>query len=107
MKQPVILCRELNRGTVYFYVAVAGEEYYLFGQPYRTTVWKRYRTGVPLDEALDFGRCGQKPVLEKVAEKLPSFLRYVEKEYGVKLLRGKKKTRQNRREEEEEEITAA
>ena len=87
MKNPVIHCTQPIRGALYFFVVSEGERYYLFGQSFRPSLWNRYRFGVQLDDALDWDKCRHNPAGRKVCEKLFKALPYIEKEYGVVLLR--------------------
>lgn len=104
MKQATIYCRELNRGTLYFYVSMNGEEHYLFGQSFRLSLWNRYRYSVRLDDALDWGKC-RTFADRKVCEKLFKNIPYIEKEYGLVLLRKSRKS--SRRTVWEDDETAA
>jgi hypothetical protein len=99
MKQSVVYCTQPVRGKLYFRVASAGEDHYLFTQPFRLSLWNRYRFGVRLEDALDWSRCGT-PAGRKVCEKLFKWIRSIEKEYGIALLRkSRKPSRRTRRED--------
>lgn len=106
MKHAVIFCTQPVHGTLYFYVLSGREEHYLFGQSFRPSLWKRYRFGVLLDDALDRAKC--KPADRKICDKLFKALPYIEREYGVSLLRRNRKTsRRDRREDDEITDSAA
>ena len=80
----------------------ARPRHYLFSQPFRPSLWSRYRFGVLLDEALDWSKCRGLPAEDKVREKLFKSIPYIEKEYGIALLRrSKKASRRVRREMDE------
>ena len=100
MKQSVVFCTQPVHGTLYFYVLTGREEHYLFGQSFRPSLWKRYRYGVLLDDALDWAK-GRYPADRKVSEKLFKMIPYIEKEYGVSLLRKSRKPSRRRRREDE------
>ena len=100
MKQSVVFCTQPIHGTLYFYVLTGREEHYLFGQSFRPSLWKRYRYGVLLDSALDWSKCGFPPE-RKVREKLFKMIPYIEKEYGLSLLRKSEKSSRRRRREDE------
>lgn len=101
MKHPVVFCTQPVRGTLYFFVAQEGERYYLFGQPFRPSLWDRYRFGVRLDDALNWAK-GRLPADRKVCEKLFKSIPYIEKEYGLALLRKSRKASHRSRREDDE-----
>lgn len=83
---PFIFCKDTN-GKHSFYVNCEGEEYYLFTQKYKTGVEKFFGQGVPLSRALNKERGSRNEAVLKTMLKLPSHLRYIEKEYGCKIFR--------------------
>lgn len=97
MKHAVVRCTQPVRGTLHFFVSAAGEEHFLFSQGFRASLWDRYRFGVRLEEALDFGNYAAHPADRKLCEKLFRILPYIEKEYGVTLLRKSRSPRPRRR----------
>ena len=101
MKNPVIHCTQPIRGALYFFVVSEGERYYLFGQSFRPSLWNRYRFGVQLDDALDWAK-GRFPADRKVCEKLFKSIPYIEKAYGLALLRRSRKASQRSRWEDDE-----
>ena len=106
MKQSIVICTQPVRGTLYFYVKSSGEEHYLFGQTFRASLWNRYRFGVRLDDALDWGKC-RCPADRKVCEKLFKSISWIEKEYGLSLLRKSRKSPRRTAPEREEDESAA
>ena len=87
----MIYCESDKRGTLNFYIRNNGEDYFLFTQAFRVSVARYYRRGVTVDQALRLNQSKMRNhAMAKVAEKLPSYLRYLEREYSVRLLRGKK-----------------
>ena len=105
MKKSVIYCTQPVHGTLYFYVLAGREEHYLFGQSFRPSLWQRYRFGVLLDDALDRAKCT--PADRKICDRLFKMIPYIEKEYGVSVLRrsrlprSPKSSRRDRRKDEE------
>ena len=87
MSQIIIFCTEPVRGTLHFHVRARGEEHWLFRQGFNLSLWERYRGGVPLDDALDWEKSRHSFAGRKVCEKLFKALSYIEKEYGIVLLR--------------------
>jgi len=78
-----IYCRTAQKGTHSFYVSVMNKEYFLFSQDFRQGVQAYYENGVRLDEATDYSKAHNDSAIKRTMTKLPLFIRYVEKEYGV------------------------
>ena len=100
MKNPVIHCTQPVRGTLYFFITANGEMHYLFGQNFRDSLWKRYRFGIRLDEALDRSKWSH--VDQKICDKLFKVLPHVEREYSISLLRKKPKSSRHERRKDDE-----
>ena len=83
--QTKIICKVTEKGVQSFYVNVDGKEYFLFNQKYRSSVKKHFWKGLTINEINDYSNATSNAV-RRTLDKLPLYLRYVEKEYGVKLL---------------------
>jgi hypothetical protein len=81
-----IYCKTTAKDTQSFYLEHEGETHFLFSQEYRKSVKAYYGTGVSLNEALNNPRGGKDHALRKTMEKLPSYIKYIEKEYGFAVL---------------------
>ena len=81
-----VYCRTTERGIHTFYLNAGGEEYYLFRQNFRRSVSEYYRYGVMLDGALDKSKAKGNAALMHTMEKLPMYLRYIEREYDIRVL---------------------
>jgi hypothetical protein len=81
-----IYCRTTDAGVQSFYICHEGEVHYLFSQNYRRSVRDYYARGVSVERALSYSRAGENVALRKVTEKLPAYIRYIEKEYGIAVL---------------------
>lgn len=86
MIKTTIFCKVTGKGVHTFYLSANGSEYYLFSQNYRRGVNAYYRNGVSLDAAMDFGKSHHDTALEKTMQKLPTYVKYIEKEYGIAVL---------------------
>ena len=87
-----IYCKPTAKGVHSFYVRhTDGNDYYLFSQPYRQGVSSYFRNCVSLDNALDKGKARHDTAVLRTMEKLPMYLRYVEKEQGIKIFRKENK----------------
>ena len=79
-----IICKELKRGTLTFYTQVNGKDYYLFQQEFKKTVFDFFKKGVILDGVNDYSS-STSPVVRKTLDKLPTYVRYAEKEYDIEV----------------------
>ena len=82
-----IYCKTTDKGVHSFYLAQDREEYFLFHQNFRRGVKEYFGRGVSINEAFDFGRSHHNTALIHTMEKLPAYIKYVEKEYGIEVLK--------------------
>ena len=82
-----IYCLTTDKDVQSFYIEACGETHYLFSQNFRRGVKEYFRGGVHLDAALDLSRAKNNTALIKTMKKLSSYIRYIEKEYGLEILR--------------------
>ena len=87
----IIYCRRNDRGKHDFFLRTKVEDIYLFTQDYRKGVHAYFSKGVYLEHACDHTRSRHDTAIMKTMEKIPSFIRYVEKEYGIEVLEKTKK----------------
>ena len=66
-----------------FNLCANGETHYLFNQTFHDSVYDYYRNGVSVEQAIDYSRAVDNAAMQRVMDKLPSHLRYLESEYGV------------------------
>ena len=100
----IIYCKTVGKGVQAFYVAVGSKSYFLFTQKYRVGVRDYFGAGKRIDE-LSSACKHTNSAVRRTASKLPSYLHYIEKEYGVVLYdkreNQKSKTHKNKRYERE------
>lgn len=82
-----IYCRPTAKGTHSFYLKNEGNEYFLFSQDYRKGVNDYYKLGVSLDKAADFTKSKFDSAIIKTMSKIFMYIKYIEKEYGIEVLR--------------------
>ena len=82
--KPIIYCKNEEHGKLNFYLQANGEEHYLFSRHYCRLASDYYSKGVSVDKALS--RTSSR-LLNEISDKLPSILRYIEKEYDVSVLK--------------------
>lgn len=80
--QAKIYCRTVAKGKQSFYVMVNGKRYFLFTQDYRKSNKEFFQNGVGISKINHYGNVHSTAV-RKTLDKLPSYIRYIEKEYGV------------------------
>ena len=82
-----------------FYLVNNGKEYYMFTQKYRRGVKDYFHNKVLLNDALDISKSNRDKALIRTKTKLPMYIKYLEKEYGLVILdntfKKKAKTRIN------------
>ena len=88
MKRAVVYCIEPeNRsGNLDFYIRVNNEDHYLFRQTYRTGVHQYFGGGVDVDKALKCNWNKHDRAVLRTIDKLPSYIKYIEKEQGIAIL---------------------
>lgn len=82
MKEYVV-GRKGKDGTIHLYLGTEKREYFLFAQKYRPGIKEFFKNPVLLDRAMDFSKARYNAPLEKIMEKLPPSIHYIEKEYDV------------------------
>ena len=83
----IIHCVNTSHGALSFYVKAYGETHFLFSQKYKSGVIGYFGNGVSIDAALDFSRANGNTAVLHTMEKLPIYIRYVEREYSLDILR--------------------
>ena len=78
----IIHSKVRNKGEQTFYVKVNGRDYFLFTQDYRKSNKDVFAKGVVVDDLRKLSSHCSTSVRATV-EKLPSYLHYIESEYGV------------------------
>lgn len=84
--KPMIYCEATAKGVHSFYLVQDGKEHFLFHQNYRRGVAAYFKRGVVLKDAFDFGRAGRDSAILRTMQKLPAYIRYVERECGIEVL---------------------
>ena len=82
-----IYCKTTEKGVQSFFINANGETHFLFSQNFRRSVKDYFERGVRIDEAINFKRANGNSAIIHTMEKLPAYIRYVEREYGMEVLR--------------------
>lgn len=85
MKKATIICTTPQERGLMFYLDVDGERYFLFNQRYRSSIENHYRKGVDLNTAIS-NRASGDSCIRRVSEKIPTYIKYIEKEYDIAVL---------------------
>ena len=87
----MIYCETTEKASHVFYMINEGKSYYLFSQDYRMGVQELYHKGVRLDDSVDFSKAHKDTAIERTMTKIPMYIKYIEKEYGIEVLERTKK----------------
>ena len=77
--------------TLSFYLEEKGKEYFLFDQGFYVSDYRYFGKKVFLSDALDFSKSQRNHAIARTMNKLPAYIRYVEKENGIEVLTKTKK----------------
>ena len=86
-----IYCKRTEKGMHNFYLLTEGEEFYLFTQNFRKGVQEYFGHGVSLERACDYSKSRKDSAIIKTMEKIPMFIKYIEKESGILVFEQTKK----------------
>lgn len=77
-----IYCKTVEKGVQAFYVMLEGKSYFLFRQSFRRSVKEYFSNGVALAKIGSYEGVHSTSV-RRTLDKLPSYIQYIEKEYGI------------------------
>jgi len=93
-----IYCKPTAKGVHSFYLIVGTEEFFLFSQAYRKGVEEYYGRGVRINESMKYSRAHNDSAITRTMDKIPMYVKYIEKEYAIEVLeQTKKRSSQNYR----------
>ena len=90
--QATVFCKTTAKGRQTFYVARGNKKYLLFTQDYRVSNKEFFRNGVPANELFNYSNVHSTAV-KKTLDKLPSYIRFVEDEYGIAIFEKTKRAK--------------
>ena len=90
-----VICRTVDKGVQSFFVRVGGKDYFLFQQDFRISVKTFFQNGVNVNGINDYS-VAHSTAVRKTLDKLPAYLHYVEKEYGVEIYEKKKQDKKQK-----------
>lgn len=92
MMKTKVICKEIKTGILSFYVMAGGKEYFLFQQEFKKTVYDYFANGVNIGVTNDYSAAHSHTV-RKTLDKLPCYIRYIEKEYNIEIYEKTKQTK--------------
>ena len=84
-KVPVIKAEKKNKDTDTYYLLFNKEKIFLFNQKHRNGAFDYFKSGKSISSALK--PATRDPGLRRVCDKLPMYIKYIEKEYEIKVMR--------------------
>ena len=81
-----VYCKTTAKGLQSFFVTTNGETYYLFAQNFRQGVKRYFGNGVNITDAIDISKANHDQALIRTMKKLPKYIKYIEKYYGIAIL---------------------
>ena len=90
-----IYCTTTAKGEQSFYLVVHGREYFLFAQAFRRSNKETFEQGVSLSDLRKLRKHISYSV-RHTAEKLPAYIRYLEREYDIYVMETTKRKKLNR-----------
>ena len=87
-----VFCVTVAKGQQAFYVTVNGKKYFLFQQNYRVSNKEFFGKGIGINQINDYSKTRSQAV-RNTLDKLPSYIHYIEKEYGVAIYEKSKTSR--------------
>ena len=82
-----VFCKNPERGVLHFYVSNEIEEHYLFEHRFSYSLYSFFGDPIDIDEALDFTKARNNHAVLSIMDKLISYIRFIEQEYEITLLR--------------------
>ena len=78
-----VYCIVSDKGVLSFFLYQDNRRYFLFSQNYRKSVYAYFKHGVSVDESLSFKKTHGDSALIHTMDKLPAYIKYIEKEYQI------------------------
>lgn len=94
--KPTIQCRVSDKGEHSFYLETDEGRYFLFCQKYRKGVGDYFRGGVILNNALNFAKSNYDEAIRRTMQKIPMYIKYIEKEYDIIVLEKTRKKKEGK-----------
>ena len=80
--QAKVFCKTVAKGRQAFYLNANGKDYFLFEQDFRKSNKEFFSKGYYITDKVDYSRVRSTSV-RNTLKKLPSYIKYIETEYGV------------------------
>lgn len=81
-----IYCKTTGKGVQSFFLVADNKEYYLFQQDFRVSVKEYFAPGISVNEVTNYSNA-RGVAVKKTLDKLKNYIPYIEKEYGIAVMR--------------------
>lgn len=92
----IVYCKTVAKDTLGLFAKIGDKEYFLFNQSYRKSIKEYFYNGVCVDNINNYSSAHSCAV-RKIMDKLPAYIRYIEKEYDVAIYEKTKETRSSKK----------
>ena len=92
-----VYCKTVAKDTLGFFAKIGNKEYFLFNQAYRRSLKDFFYNGATVDDINHYASVHSSAV-RRTLDKLPSYIRYIEKEYSVAIYDKTKNSRSVKKE---------
>lgn len=82
-----IYSKTTDKNVQSFYLVFNNKDYFLFAQKYFKGVKNYFYNKVLLNDAFDFAKSNHDNALMRTMKKLPLYIKYIEREYGIQVLK--------------------
>lgn len=89
-----IYCRKTSPNIHSFYLVTGDSEYFMFTQSYHQSNQLHFGKGLFIEDVYDYSKAKQNPVVIHTLRKLPSYIRYIENEHEIVVLKKTQRRKQ-------------
>lgn len=77
-----VYCKTVAKDTLGFFARIGNRDYFLFNQPYKKSLMDFFYNGATVNAINDY-TSAHSTAVRRTLDKLPSYIKYIEKEYDV------------------------
>ena len=79
----IVFCKVSEKDIIKFFLKHDNKIYYLFSQNYRKSAHLHFKHGVALEDTMDFCKAHGDQAIIHTMDKIPVYIKYIEKEYQI------------------------